>query len=1230
METEEIDPQNAAREVISNIGQFEWIPDRIGIAPEFMPQFSDTDVVQLREARRVLHRDIDYLGASLPQPADFPDSTVLLEVHRGLVRFEQLRQVAAGTEIPALADATPETLSLAQHLLTHLESLQQLRSEVVQAQRPWTVAIHDRLRWGGNDMLVPILEALGAELNNVAERRRAFLERPVATPAGIELDTEIVEAVSNLSAGRNPFGLTGLFGRAVQKRQLDIIRVLGNPPANAESWQHVADYLAMLKRMHELASRWNALAPELQLESVPSHQPEGWIAAAEVYDLIVKVKAVVMAEKHLCGGASRVFPNWDGAPGVAADLNRQAELEEALRHHITQNRLANNWTHRERFQEVLEGRTGRVVEDIRNFLDRELGDPGIEDVRVQVAWSALMAELSRVLGLSNHLATVREVCEKIEASGAPDYAEALKQSIDGTVDGLLPDNSRSAWRLKRLATYLESIDEQEALKRLVVARHGVVSDLSRAYRDIVVKRTWLKLAENASRSIRAALQAYLNAIQKIGKGTGKRAVFLRQDARMAASQANTAVPCWIMPHYRVSESLPAELGCFDLVIIDEASQSDLTALPSLLRAEKVLIVGDDKQVSPDGVGLQVLQCRNLMSRFLGNQVEIYRQQMDPARSIYDLFKVVFANSSVMLKEHFRCVGPIIEYSKREFYNNEIRPLRLPKASERLDPPLIDVVVEDGNRQGEVNKPEARFIVDEIKKIVSDPNMSRRSIGVVSLLADKQALLIWERLAHELEPEVMQRHRITCGDARTFQGKERDIMFLSMVSAPNDVGAPLSRDTFAQRFNVAASRARDRMYLVRSVELGDLSEADRLRRSLIAHFATPFAQDEKRVEDQRTLCYPGFECEMYDELTQRGYWVTPQVRVGHYRIDMVVEGHNDARLAIECDGDRYHGPDKWADDMQRQRVLERAGWVFWRCFASAFIRRRQDMLADLVKTLTERGIEPIGAEGAPRSVHTEHRKVSSLTVSAGEQGIMMVHGDIIETPMASIPKGPPPQARSARGDAPSVGVQLHLSTGDGDLFGHAQPVVASVKVRDASLSLTDYVAYAGIPGSDPRTFNEHSVSEGIVRIVAVEGPMVAKRTYDIYLGGCGIKRMDHELKSSMNKALAHAIRERSLVSEDETAKGGLLFSVIRVSGSPPIKLRTRGPRSFEEIPPSELQVVAKYLMARHRVPSGSEEHLRRVLEYFDLDRPTPQAGTMLREVLGKSFPYVDEFLSGMRQ
>jgi len=1226
LETEEIDPQDAAREVVGNAGQFEWIPDSLEIAPEFAPQFSDADVVRLREARRALGQDIDYLDASLPQLVEFPDSKALLEAHQDLSQFEKLKQGVDNGEVPALADSSQEMIALAQQLLTHIEALQRLRDEVVQAHRPWTVAMRERLRRGSNDNRLPMLEALGADLEQAVEWRKAFLERPVTTPAGIELDTELAEAVRNLTDGKSPFGLKGLFGKSAQKKQLDSIRVLGNPPADAESWKHVAEHLALLKRLRELALRWNALAHVLQLEAVPGDKPESGLAAAQGYALYLKVKGVVKAEGELCTAASHVFPNWAHAREVADNTQRLAELEKALRHHLTKNRLANVWAAKERFQKVLEGRTGRVIEDLRRFLSETLGNPEIEDARMQADWSALMAELSRVLGLGTHLAAVRDVCDKVEASGAPQYATSLKQPREGTVDGLLPDNWRKAWRLRRLATYLESIDAHEELKKLAKDRHEVEGDLSRAYRDIVVKRTWLKLAENASPSIRAALQAYLNAVQRIGKGTGKRAVRYRQDARMAASQANPAVPCWIMPHYRVSESLPAELGCFDLVVIDEASQSDLTALPSLLRAKKMLIVGDDKQVSPEGVGLEEEKIRSLMSRFLGNQVETYRQQMSPERSIYDLFKVVFAKSAVMLKEHFRCVSPIIEYSKREFYNHELRPLRVPKASERLDPPLVDVVVQDGYRNGDVNRPEARFIVDEIKAIVADPNMGGRSIGVVSLLADKQARLIWDCLTDELGPEVMQRHRITCGDARTFQGKERDIMFLSMVSAPNEVGAPLSRDTFAQRFNVAASRARDRMYLVRSVELEHLSEADRLRRSLIAHFATPFAQDEVRVEDLRKLCESPFEREMYDELTQRGYWVTPQVRVGQYRIDLVVEGHNDARLAVECDGDKYHGPEKWADDMRREGNLRRAGdWVFWRCFASAFIRRRKEMLDDLLKTLAERGIDPIGAEGAPRSVHTEHRVVSSLIEVAVGQGTVMPV-EVVESAQASTPDALPAQNSSTRGDAPPVEARPHRPTVDGDLFERQQMFSPSLSSRNANLPFSDYVEYAGPPENDPRNVNALVVSEGIVRIIEVEGPVVAKRVYDIYLRGCGINRMGHELKRTMNKALSHAIRQGRVVCEDEAGKGGLLFSVVRVKGAPPIRLRSRGPRSFEEIPPSELKVVAMYLAHRHGFSSGSDEHLRVVLECFDLKRLTTQVGTTLLEILERKFPYVDEFIN----
>ncbi len=99
---------------------------------------------------------------------------------------------------------------------------------------------------------------------------------------------------------------------------------------------------------------------------------------------------------------------------------------------------------------------------------------------------------------------------------------------------------------------------------------------------------------------------------------------------------------------------------------------------------------------------------------------------------------------------------------------------------------------------------------------------------------------------------------------------------------------------------------------------------------------------------------------------------PQVKSGAYRIDMVVEGAADTRLAVECDGDEFHGPDRWAQDASRQRVLERAGWTFWRCFASTWVLRKEEVLAELLDRLAVMGIEPVGA--ADRAPEFAERRV----------------------------------------------------------------------------------------------------------------------------------------------------------------------------------------------------------------------------------------------------------------
>ena len=120
-------------------------------------------------------------------------------------------------------------------------------------------------------------------------------------------------------------------------------------------------------------------------------------------------------------------------------------------------------------------------------------------------------------------------------------------------------------------------------------------------------------------------------------------------------------------------------------------------------------------------------------------------------------------------------------------------------------------------------------------------MRERSIGVISLIGAEQAEHIRRRLSETIGEEMMQRHAILCGDSATFQGSERDIVFLSMVADSSNKTA-LTMLRYEQRFNVAVSRARDRVVLVRSVRREELNPND-LKARLIAHFENPMPEVE---------------------------------------------------------------------------------------------------------------------------------------------------------------------------------------------------------------------------------------------------------------------------------------------------------------------------------------------------------------------------------------------------
>ncbi len=142
-----------------------------------------------------------------------------------------------------------------------------------------------------------------------------------------------------------------------------------------------------------------------------------------------------------------------------------------------------------------------------------------------------------------------------------------------------------------------------------------------------------------------------------------------------------------------------------------------------------------------------------------------------------------------------------------------------------------------------------------------------------------------------------KHEIRCGDARTFQGSERDIIFISAVDDSTS-GSPLTenKDDNVRRINVAVSRARDRLYFYHSFSRDSLSPLD-LRTKLRIIFGALFTS-QANAKGGRSYAESDFEREMYDSLVGFGYRVIPQVPVGGYRIDLVVEGGDGRRLAVE--------------------------------------------------------------------------------------------------------------------------------------------------------------------------------------------------------------------------------------------------------------------------------------------------------------------------------------------
>ena len=591
------------------------------------------------------------------------------------------------------------------------------------------------------------------------------------------------------------------------------------------------------------------------------------------------------------------------------------------------------------------------------------------------AWKKAVEELSLLTENKEYAIRLNEISERIST-----YATNLYRDIIGLADQKqrfnCPDNLELAWKIERLKSWLNHIHNHTSIDELQSKHERLSKREFQLNSDLVTILAWQRQIDKVTKPQRDALVAWSQI--KIPK-TGKNVQRKLRHAQEALSVAKDAVPVWIMPLHRVAQMFEAKAGMFDVVIVDEASQCDLRGLMIGYLGKKLLVVGDPDQISPDGVFQDLARNYDLISRYLYDFPLADRFSIE--NSLFHLAEWRIKDE-IMLTEHFRSVPDVIAFSNHHVYDGKLQPLRYPNPRGLLKPALVPVLVNGGyqNTNNKVNEPEAKAIVEKIAECLDDPNYQQRpdghlcNFGVISLLAEDQVKYIKELLLRhpKIGEKVIEERNIVCGDAYAFQGDERDVMFLSMVKAldPNNLNDTVSASVYTgdkakQRFNVAATRGRDQVFLYHSIPVQEFRNQNDWRYKILNWYYNPKTEEleagrkalKKEFDSGRAS---QFSFDVGNILIDRGYQVLPEYPVIGYRIDLVVQGEN-ARLAVECDGDQYHTLETWEADQVRERQLRRAGWEFWRVSGSSFYRHKVKALDSLWEKLEELGIKPIAGQ-----------------------------------------------------------------------------------------------------------------------------------------------------------------------------------------------------------------------------------------------------------------------------
>jgi hypothetical protein len=687
----------------------------------------------------------------------------------------------------------------------------------------WTGGDHREI-W--SDLLTSI-DSLAAEAATTTRLERAHgPELPAQRPAA-QAEATLDEIIAHLEGGHS-LGLMTKLRHRNWHELIELCRVEGRVPQTIDEFRALRALARLQEGRMRFAGRWRRTVESLggptvdSLGNSPERAAQGY--AAEIRNRLEWRTSVWEAVINEFRSVAFRWEDWLAmhAP-VPGDHGELARVQRAASQGLA---------------EVVEAKAALIrqaelstaLQSQRTYLAGfPQSDMASMVLATQDTWDAenyeaACRELARLEGLYTAYDIRSELLAKLEAT-APPWALAILQRLKPQDLIEPPGDVAAAWRWRQWCQELErraSVSMTDLQERL----EKTESDLRGIAAQIIEHETWAAQCERTGLQAKQALMGFVQTIRKIGKGTGKRVPELLRKARELLALARRAVPVWIMPLSRVYESFDPRETKFDVVVIDEASQSDVTALAALYLGHEHVVVGDKEQVTPDAIGQRVDEVTRLIATDL--QGIPNNHLYDGQTSIYDLAETAFGGV-VALREHFRCVPEIIQFSNHLSYNDTIRPLREPFSSP-VRPALIPHRVQGfRTEEAKTNEVEAEEIASLVVACLADPDYEHNdfgqptTFGVITLLGEKQALLIENILRRHLTPDIFARHRLLCGNAAQFQGDERDVIFLSMVDGPPDDG-PLKmldtgpKDLYKKRYNVAVSRARNQVWVVHSLDL----------------------------------------------------------------------------------------------------------------------------------------------------------------------------------------------------------------------------------------------------------------------------------------------------------------------------------------------------------------------------------------------------------------------------